>query len=108
MNHSTAPLLPIAICLMTGIAIARWWMPGFPLPIVLLATIVVALATYRWPGVQSMSIYVCCMMLGMTLMQLRHDVSDDELLNRELEAVVMSEPAERPKTIGVDLLVPKA
>ena len=108
MNHSTAPLLPIAICLMTGIAIARWWMPGFPLPIVLLATMVVALATYRWPGVQSMSIYVCCMMLGMTLMQLRHDVSDDELLNRELEAVVMSEPAERPKTIGVDLLVPKA
>ena len=103
---TTTPLLPVTISLMAGIAIAYWWMPGFPLPIVLLAALVVAPASNRWPRVQSVCIYCCCMMLGMTLMQLQHD-DDDEVWNRELEAVVMSEPAERPKTIGVDLLVPE-
>jgi hypothetical protein len=61
-------------------------MPGFPLIVALIAALAVALATYRWSGVQSMSIYFCCMVLGMTLMQLQHE---DDLWNRELEAVVM-------------------
>lgn len=107
MYGISTPLFPVAVSMMTGIAIGHWWMPGFPLPVVLLAALVVALSSYRWPVVQSVSIYFCCMVLGMTLMQLQHD-DDDGLWSRELEAVVMSEPAERPKSIGVDLLVPEA
>ena len=92
---------------MAGIAVGNWWMPGFPLPVVLVGALAVALACRHWPLAQSIAIYLCCMVTGMALMQLQHD-REGQRWGCELEAVVMSEPAERPKTIGVDLLVPQA
>lgn len=104
---SVTPLLPVAVSLMAGIAVGNWWMPGFPLPVVLVGALAVALACRHWPLAQSIAIYLCCMVTGMALMLLQHD-REGQRWGCELEAVVMSEPAERPKTIGVDLLVPQA
>lgn len=104
---TVTPLLPVVASLMAGITIAHWCMPSFPLLYVLVAVVPLSLACRRWPVVQSMAIYCCCFVLGMTLMQMQHD-GNDAVYDRELEAIVMSEPAVRPKTIGVDLLVPQA
>lgn len=106
-GFSTTPLLPVAICLMSGIVVGSGWQPPFPSLFLLPVTIIATLVSGRWPVVQSLAIYCCFMVLGMTLIQLRHE-NETDLWNQELEAVVMSEPMERPKTIGVDLLVPCA
>lgn len=98
------PLLPVSFCLMAGIAVGHWLQPAFPLLPVLVATLIAAFACHRWALVQTIVIAVCCVALGMTLSQRQPD-DDVSVAGQELEAVVMSEPAERPKTIGVDLLV---
>ena len=102
---SVTPLLPVAVCLMAGIAVGSWWQPDFPMLFVLLGAVVVAFACRRWAVMQTMAILVCCVTLGMTLVQVQGR-DTNEMYGRELHGIVMSEPAERPKTIGVDLLVP--
>ena len=106
-GFSVAPLLPVAVCLMAGIAVGNWWQPGFTLLPVLVATVIAAFVCHRWAVTQTVAILACCMVLGMTLTQVQ-DTDGEDIAGRELQGVVMSEPAERPKTIGVDLLVPEA
>ena len=106
-SFSVTPLLPVAVCLMVGIAVGCWWLPGFTLLPLLAAMIVAAFACRRWPIAQTIAIMMCCTVLGMTLVQMQ-TTADENYSGRELEGVVMSEPAERPKTIGIDLLVPSA
>lgn len=105
MKSIHAPLLPLAACLMAGIVAARWWMPTFPFVFVFTASVLLAFACRRWPVAQSIVIGICFMTLGMTLAQWQ---CEEQIEGQTVEAVVMSEPAERPKTVGVDLLVPKA
>ena len=66
-------------------------------------SVLLALVCWRWPVVQSVLIGVCFVTLGLALGQKKGDLS---LEGNSYEAVVMSEPAERPKTVGVDLLIP--
>ena len=106
-GFSVAPLLPVAVCLMAGIAVGNWWQPGFTLLPVLVATVIAAFVCHRWAVTQTVAILACCMVLGMTLTQVQ-DTDGEDIAGRELQGVVMSEPAERPKTIGVDMLVPEA
>lgn len=105
-GFSTTPLLPVAACLMAGIAVGYWWQPGFTLLPVMVATVMVAAACHRWAAVQTVAILACCTVLGMTLTQVQ-TTNDEDVAGREVKGVVMSEPAERPKTIGIDLLVPE-
>ena len=110
-GFSTAPLLPVAVCLMAGIAVASEFanhLGHLTLLPVLVATVVVAVACHRWATLQTVAILACFMVLGMTLTQIQATDDDEDLTGRELHGVVMSEPAERPKTIGVDVLVPEA
>lgn len=102
---SVTPLLPVAVCLMAGITVGSWWSPGFPMLYVLMAAIATAFACRRWAVMQTVAILVCCVALGMTLVQVQGKDNED-IHGRELHGVVMSEPAERPKTIGVDILIP--
>lgn len=104
---SATPLLPVAVCLMAGIAAGRWLHPPFPLLHALAAAVVVAFACRRHAVAQTVAILACCMLLGMTLVQMQ-EKDDEDVYGQKIEAVVMSEPAERPKTIGADLLVPSA
>lgn len=102
-GFSVMPLLPVSFCLMAGIAVGHWWQPDFPLLPLLVATLIVAFACHRRALLQTLVIAVCCVILGMALSQRQPD-DGVSVAGQELSAVVLSEPAERPKTIGVDVL----
>ena len=102
IRRPLAPLLPLAICLATGIAIGQW----YPLPwTVLLPAVAVTLLTGRWPMVQSLGLWGCFLLLGMVVSP--KELSERMPDGRWAEAVVMSEPVEKPKTMMADLLLPQ-
>lgn len=102
VRRPLAPLLPPAICLATGIAAGQWLhLPWW----VLLPAIAVTLLARRWPLVQSIALWGCFLLLGM--------VASTGAQTERLpdgcwaEAVVTSVPAEKPKTVMADLLLPQ-
>ncbi|MBP5340706.1 MAG: ComEC/Rec2 family competence protein [Prevotella sp.] len=106
-RNITAPLLPIAASLILGIVAGHWLMPTFPLVTILASMVMLAIACYKWAVVQSVAVCGCFVVLGMTLAQLRwadRGVTADN--GQTVEGVVMSEPAEKPRTIGIDLFLP--
>ena len=101
------PLLRLAVCLMAGIVITRY--VDFPLSLwpVLVIVVVVALLLGRYPLGQSVAIAVCFVVLGALLSQrqkesLRVQWPDGEV---RYEAVVLSEPQEKAKTVAVDIML---
>ena len=101
------PMLSLAVCLMAGIVITRY--VDFPLSLwpVLVIVVVVALLLGRYPLGQSVAIAVCFVVLGALLSQrqkesLRVQWPDGEV---RYEAVVLSEPQEKAKTVAVDIML---
>jgi competence protein ComEC len=101
-----APLLRVVPWLVVGILLedAFGCCPGaWALMIALLATFLLG----RWPVVQSVGIGVCTLLLGMLLMsrqqqRLAFPTND----NRQVvEAVIISEVTEKPKSMAADLLL---
>ena len=107
MKNICTPLLPIAVCLALGVIAADIWQPAMPMPPFFAGLVVVALLCRRWPLAQSVALCCCSLALGMATRQRAGGVGIAPL-GKELEAVVMSEPAVRPRTLAVDLLVPDA
>lgn len=107
-GFTVTPLLPVAVCLMAGIVVGTWWQPGFSLLPVLVAAVVAAYGCQRWPLAQTLTILASCSVLGMTLVQTQKDNDVVDISQRVVQGVVMSEAAERTKTMGIDLLVPSA
>ena len=102
VRRPLAPLLPLAICLATGIAVGQW----YPLPwTALLPVVAITLLTGRWPRVQSAGLWGCFLLLGMVVSP--KDLSERVSDGCWAEAVVMSEPVEKPKTVMADLLLPQ-
>lgn len=104
------PLLKIAVSLMAGIVVGQSVTVGEPW---LFATLVVlltlALLLWRHSYWQSIVIVSCFAALGWLLMQRQKNSllvmwPEDEIC---YEAVVISEPQEKPKTIAVDILLPE-
>ncbi len=102
-----APLLRLAVCLMAGIVVGdnigncNWLLPAF------VVMVVGAMLLWRHAVVQSASIAVCFVLLGWLLVQrqeasLRVSWPEQEVI---YEAVVLSEPVEKAKTIAVDILL---
>ena len=102
-----APLFRLAVCLMAGIVVGDslavgWWL----LPI-FVAMVVLALLLWKYEQWQSLAIAVCFVVLGWWLME-RQKASlmvvwpESEVC---YEAVVISEPVEKPKTMAVDVLL---
>ena len=102
-----APLLRLVICLMAGIVVGDsvgtvdWLWP------VLVVMVVGALLLWRYAVGQSVAIAVCFVVLGWLLVQrletkLRVSWPEKEV---RYEAVVISEPVEKPKTMAVDILL---
>ena len=83
-----APLVP-----QTGVLLA-----------VLSGCLLLTCLLWRWGLLQSLGVLLCVFLLGMLMGQrIKHpDVNDCVV-----EAVVFSEPAEKPKTMAVDLLLPQ-
>jgi competence protein ComEC len=105
-----APLLRLAVCLMAGIVIGnnveagRWLLP------VLAGAVVLALLLWKKALLQSVAIAVCFVLLGWLLTarqkeSLRVQWPEEEV---KYEAVVLSEPQEKPKTMAVDIMLVKS
>ena len=102
-----APLLHLVICLMAGIVVGdsvgtvSWLWPAF------VVMVVGTLLLWRYAVGQSAGIAVCFVLLGGLLVQrqeasLRVSWPEQELV---YEAVVLSDPVEKAKTMAVDILL---
>ena len=104
-----APLLRLAVCLMAGIVIGNNVEAGHWLLPVLAGAVVLALLLWKKALLQSVAIAVCFVLLGWLLTarqkeSLRVQWPEEEV---KYEAVVLSEPQEKPKTMAVDIMLVK-
>ena len=106
----SAPLLYIVICLVAGIVAGEYIRITFSLFPVLLASVAASLFLWHRPYAQSAAVGVCVFVLGWLVMERQQRALQVEWPNAEVsyEAVVISEPVEKKKTIGVDLLLAKS
>jgi competence protein ComEC len=105
-----APLVRLAVCLMAGIIVGDTFVVGQWLLVVLVAMVVVALLLRKHEHGQSIAIAVCFVVLGWLLMERQKaslvvDWPEGEV---RYEAVAISEPVEKPKTMAVDVLLAKS
>ena len=102
-----APLLRLAVCLMAGIVIGDHFVVGWPLLLICVVMVVTALLLWKHEHLQSIAIAVCFVVLGWLLME--HQKTSLQVVWPEgevnYEAVVLSEPVEKPKTMAVDVLL---
>ena len=105
---SATPLLKLAVCLMVGILTADvFCLPQVPLLAAFVGFALLALAVYRHALAQSVAICMCFVLLGAVLyarQRQRLAVSWPEE-DMQFEAVVVSEPQEKPRTVGFDVVV---
>lgn len=101
------PLVPFVICLMAGIVLQEQVNLSWPLFPLLVAMIVIALLLWKQSLLQSLAIAVCSVLLGMMLMQRQESYLQVIWPEGEVvyEAVVLSDPVEKPKTMAVDVLL---
>ena len=102
-----APLIRLAVCLMVGIVVGDHVAVGWLLLPIFMTMVVVALLLWKHEHWQSIAIALCFVVLGWLLMErqkasLMVDWPEDEV---SYEAVVISEPVEKPKTMAVDVLL---
>ena len=105
-----APLVRLAVCLMAGIIIGDSFVVGRWLLVVLVTMVVVAVLLRKYEHGQSVAIAVCFVVLGWLLMERQKaslvvDWPEGEV---RYEAVAISEPIEKPKTMAVDVLLAKS
>ena len=102
-----APLLRLAVCLMAGIVIGDHFVVGWPLLLICVVMVVMALLLWKHEHLQSIAIALCFVVLGWLLME--HQKTSLQVVWPEgevsYEAVVLSEPVEKPKTMAVDVLL---
>lgn len=100
-----APLLRLAVFLMVGITIGKYSVVPFPLWPILLGLVVMAWLLSRYELLQSITISACMLVLGWLLMTRQLSSQTIAWPAEEVcyEAVVLSEPVEKPKTMAVDI-----
>ena len=101
------PLLVPAICMMVGIIIGDYLMAEIPLLPIFIGMVVVSVLLWRFEVLQSVAIVMCFFFLGWLLISWQKEKSKITWPEEEVayEAVVMSEPVEKPKTMAVDILI---
>ena len=105
-----APMLKIAVSMMAGILVGQSVVVGASwLLAVLVGLLVVALLLWRYPQWQSVAISLCFVALGWLLIQRQKESLHVIWPEGEVcyEAVVVSEPVMKPKTVAVDILLPE-
>ena len=105
--YERVPLLRLAVSLMGGIIITQY--VDFPLSLlpVLVVAIMVALLLGKYAQSQSVAIAVCFVVLGALLSQRQKKSMQVLWPEGEVcyEAVVLSEPLEKAKTMAVDIMI---
>ena len=102
-----APLLRLVICLMAGIVVGdsvgtvSWLWPA------LIVLVVGTLLLWRYAVLQSVGIAMCFVLLGWLLIQKQEATWRVSWPEEEViyEAVVLTAPVEKPKTMAVDILL---
>ena len=102
-----APLLRLAVWMMAGIVVGTYVTVDIPLWPILVGLLVVALLLGRYEHLQSVAIALVFVMLGWVLVsrqwkEVRADWPEREVV---FEAVVLTGPVEKPKTMAVDILL---
>ena len=102
-----SPLLPLAVSMMLGIVLGEYVVAVVPLWLMLAVAVMLALLLWRYPLLQSGAIVVGFVLLGWLLMERQRRSMLVEWPEGEVnyEAVVTSEPVEKPKTVAVDILL---
>lgn len=106
MTFRTAPLVPLApftLCLVIGILMGSWLCIEASLLPVLIGIVLVAICVRRWPMAQSILLMLSFVLLGMIVMQLHQEKVPKGVT---VEAIVVANPIEKPKTMAVELLIP--
>ena len=105
-----APLLRLAVGMMAGIVVGNYVEVGVWLWAVLAATIVLAMLLWRQAMLQSVVIVMCFVLLGWLLVARQKTSLHTTWPEGEVgfEAVVLSEPQEKPKTMAVDIMLVKS
>lgn len=103
-----SPLLLLAVYLAIGIVLGMHLDLTVRLWEVFAAIVVIALLLWKWPLMQSGAIALCFVVLGALLLQQQQDELKVVWPTEEVvyEAVVLSEPQEKPKTMAVDVILP--
>lgn len=102
-----APLLIPTISLMLGIVVGQYVKTQIPLLLVFASVVVVTLFLYRYERLRSVGIAACFVVLGWLLVNgqkagLKVQWPDSELV---FDAVVVTDPVEKPKTMAVDIIL---
>ena len=101
-----APLLPLAMMMMVGIALSQWT-THWPM---LLAGLVVAIAAAcflgRYPRMQTVGIAICTLLIGMVLGSRKQEQLNTQWPPHKtsLQLVVMSEAKQGEKTVSFDAM----
>lgn len=106
-SYDKAPLVRIAVGLMIGMLVGKYVSLPFSLWPIFAALVMVACLLRRRELWQSVIIFVCFVFLGFLLMVRQKDLLAVEWPENEVkyEAVVLTEPIEKPKTMAVDILL---
>ena len=107
-TFESVPLLRIVVSLMAGIVVGEYVAITLPIWPLFIPLLVVTMLLWKFPLQQSVTITLCFLVLGVMLMQrqkmsLRVEWPEEEVC---YEAVVLSEPVEKPKTMAVNILLP--
>jgi len=110
MNQMEAPLLRIALCLIAGIVMGDALTVQFPWMPVFVGMAAATWLARKWAQVQSLLICLSFVVLGALLAGQQKEKLQATWPEGETryEAVIMSEPVEKPKTVAVDLLLTKS
>ena len=102
-----APLFRLAVCLMVGIVVGDSVSVGWLLLPIFVALVAVALLLWKYEHWQSVAIDLCFVVLGWLLMERQKALLVVVWPEGEVcyDAVVVSEPVEKPKTIAVDIML---
>ena len=102
-------MLRLAVSMMAGIVAGNYVAAGMWLWAVLAATVVLAMLLWRQAMLQSVAIVACFVLLGWLLVA--RQIASLQVIWPEgevrYEAVVLSEPQEKPKTMAVDIMLVK-
>ena len=107
-TFESVPLLRIVVSLMAGIVVGEYVAIALPIWPFFILLLVATLLLWKFPLLQSTAIALCFLVLGVVLMQRQKTSSRVEWPEEEVcyEAVVLSEPVEKPKTMAVDIMLP--
>ena len=102
-----APLFRLAVCLMVGIVVGDSVAVGWLLLPIFVALVAVALLLWKYEHWQSVAIALCFVVLGWLLMERQKALLVVVWPEGEVcyDAVVVSEPVEKPKTMAVDIML---